>query len=71
MKDEKMKTGRKCPICGKHYSAPPALSRRDNETEICPNCGTMEALDEIGASDEMKKDVLKKVRDAEKDKRGK
>ncbi len=37
--------GRVCPLCGKQYTAPPALSRRDNATSICPECGTMEALD--------------------------
>ena len=36
--------GRVCPLCGKQYTAPPALSRRDNATDICPECGTMEAL---------------------------
>jgi protein-disulfide isomerase len=35
---------RKCPLCKKLYSEVPALSRRDNKTKICPNCGTMEAL---------------------------
>lgn len=34
-----------CPICGKEYTGYPAISRRDNKTEICPHCGTMEALD--------------------------
>ena len=39
--------GRVCPLCGKQYTAPPALSRRDNATSICPECGTMEALDSV------------------------
>ena len=29
-----------CPKCGKEYSERPALSRTDNETYICPDCGT-------------------------------
>ena len=33
-----------CPVCGKSYSEPPALSRSDNKTEICPDCGMLEAL---------------------------
>lgn len=37
-----------CPKCGKEYSEPPVLSRVDNETEICPLCGTKEALDAAG-----------------------
>lgn len=33
-----------CPICGQAYTEPPALSRKDNATDICPDCGMMEAL---------------------------
>lgn len=33
-----------CPICGKEYTERPALSRLDNETEICPDCGMAQAL---------------------------
>jgi len=33
-----------CPICGEAYSEHPAISRKDNKTRICPNCGTGEAL---------------------------
>ena len=35
---------RKCPKCGKIYYGYPALSREDNKTEICPECGTKEAI---------------------------
>ena len=35
-----------CPRCNKKYTAPPAISRRDNTTEICPQCGTTEALED-------------------------
>ena len=34
-----------CPICGKAYEGEPALSRKDNETAICPECGMVEALE--------------------------
>lgn len=33
-----------CPICGKETNEFPALSRKDNKTEICSDCGTGEAL---------------------------
>ena len=33
-----------CPWCGMAYTEPPALSRKDNKTDICPDCGMMEAL---------------------------
>lgn len=40
-----MKTGNRiCPVCGRTYDTYPALSRKDNKTEICPDCGTQEAL---------------------------
>lgn len=32
--------------CGKTYNDRPALSKKDNKTEICPECGTMQALDD-------------------------
>lgn len=35
---------RVCPICKQTYEGYPALSRTDNKTEICPDCGTLEAL---------------------------
>lgn len=37
-----------CPICGRKFKEPPAISRQDNKTEICPLCGTREALDALG-----------------------
>lgn len=39
-----------CPRCEKPYGGFPALSRRDNETAICPQCGTEEALIDFGLS---------------------
>ena len=33
-----------CPRCGEKYWAYSAISRRDNKTKICSNCGTIEAL---------------------------
>ncbi len=37
-----------CPKCGKEYKGVPALSREDNSTLICPECGTRESLVAIG-----------------------
>lgn len=36
---------RRCPRCGRLYKGYPALSRKDNKTEICPECGTAEAFE--------------------------
>lgn len=33
-----------CPICNMDYSEHSAISRIDNLTEICPDCGMKEAL---------------------------
>jgi len=33
-----------CPNCNKSFTGYPALSRKDNKTEICSKCGTIEAL---------------------------
>jgi len=37
-----------CPLCGRTYHERPALSREDNATPICPDCGTRQALESIG-----------------------
>lgn len=37
---------KRCPSCGKPLFGYPALSRKDNETEICAECGNKEALNE-------------------------
>ena len=49
---------RVCPLCGKTYGEAPALSRTDNETLICPDCGTREALESIGVSKEQQDKIL-------------
>ena len=37
-----------CPRCGMEYKGHPAISRVDNQTTICPECGTREALENMG-----------------------
>lgn len=34
----------KCPICNKEIRGYPAVSRKDNKTKICSECGTKEAI---------------------------
>lgn len=36
-----------CPKCGREFERLLALSRVDNETMICDDCGTMEELDSL------------------------
>ena len=47
-----------CPKCGKPYTGHPALSRRDNTTLICSDCGTREALEDIGIDSEEQEKIL-------------
>ena len=47
-----------CPRCGRTYSEPAALSRVDNKTLICPDCGTREALDSIGVKPEEQERII-------------
>lgn len=47
-----------CPKCGKEYSSPPALSRADSKTLICPECGTKEALEYLGLDPEEQEKIL-------------
>lgn len=35
----------RCPICGEEIHGEPAISRIDNRTEICRDCGIMEAFE--------------------------
>lgn len=48
-----------CPRCGGIYCGAPALSRQDNETPICPDCGTREALESLGVGEEEQESILK------------
>ena len=50
-----------CPKCGKTYKGHPAISRVDNETPICPTCGTREALESIGISKEEQDRIIKVI----------
>ena len=36
----------KCPRCDSIMEEDPAISRRDNKTDICSNCGGAEALED-------------------------
>lgn len=47
-----------CPRCGNAYHGAPALSRADNETLICPDCGTREALESIGVDVKEQEEIL-------------
>ena len=49
---------RVCPLCGKTYGEAPALSRTDNETLICPDCGTRQALESIGIDAEEREKII-------------
>lgn len=61
MKNDTIARIRVCPLCGKAYSAPPALSRTDNETLICPDCGTREALESIGVDTAEQEQILESI----------
>ena len=58
MMKEELKVLRTCPICGKEYKEHPALSRKDNTTLICPDCGTREALESIGVGQAEQEEIL-------------
>ena len=49
---------RVCPLCGRSYGEAPALSRTDNETLICPDCGTRQALESIGIDAEEREKII-------------
>ena len=49
---------RKCPKCGMLFSERGAVSRVDNVTIICPDCGTREALESIGVDEKEQEKIL-------------
>lgn len=60
MKDERQRTA-VCPICGKVYTGHPAISRTDNETPICSDCGTRQALQSIGIDAEEQERIIETI----------
>jgi len=48
-----------CPKCGQGYTGYPALSRVDNETLICPDCGTREALAVLGVDEREQDEIIR------------
>lgn len=49
---------RTCPRCGGVYSGHGSLSMLDNLTILCPDCGTREALESIGADETEQEKIL-------------
>ena len=60
MKEEMQKI-RIYPLCGCSYTGHPVLSRTDSETLICPDCGTRQALESIGVSEEEQEKILETI----------
>ena len=50
-----------CPLCGRIYHDHPALSRTDNETLICQDCGTRQALESIGVAVEEQEQIIETI----------
>lgn len=61
MKEDNISRLAICPRCGKPYYEPPALSRLDNETLICPDCGTREALQSIGVDTAEQEQIIETI----------
>lgn len=59
MKKENSK--RICPRCHKEYIGYPALSRKDNNTEICSDCGTRESLEIMGVDESEIEKILETI----------
>lgn len=58
---EEFRTPAVCSRCGATYCARPAISRLDNETPICPDCGTREALESIGVEPGEQEKILESI----------
>ena len=51
-----------CPLCGRTYRGHPALSRTDNETHICPDCGARQALESMGITASECEQIIETIR---------
>ena len=58
---------RVCPLCGKTYHSHPAISRIDNTTLICPDCGIREALASIGVEPSEQEKIIETVHNCTRD----
>lgn len=61
MKEDNISRLSICPRCGQPYYEPPALSRLDNETLICPDCGTRQALQSIGVDTAEQEQIIETI----------
>ena len=61
MKEDNISRLSICPRCGKPYYEPPALSRLDNETLICPDCGTRQALQSLGVEPSEQEQIIETI----------
>ncbi len=52
----------KCPECGKVFTERPAISRVDNMTEICSECGYRQAMASIGVGRQEQDKILSIIR---------
>lgn len=53
-----------CPRCGRYYEeSHSALSRKDNTSLVCAECGTREALEEIGVTGEKQDEVMELIQE--------
>lgn len=62
MKRENITQTSVCPRCGQTYHGRSAVSRADNITLLCPDCGIREALESIGVNGEEQSRILKVIR---------
>ena len=60
---------RVCPVCGRSYTDVPAISRLDNATMICPDCGIRQALESLGCDLEEQDAIMEIIKAYEARKR--
>ena len=57
---------RKCPKCGMLFSERGAVSRVDDVTIICSDCGTREVLESIGVDEKEQEKIIDTIHRCER-----
>lgn len=63
LEEAKANPGHICPVCGRQFFEEPAVSRRDNSTQICSVCAATEALEDAQKAGAISRGEAKEIKE--------